>query len=149
MYQATPLGEQPGTRPAPAAGDGRAIEDFATRQRDAVLRDCAGIRVLEWLDRFSPAERVCHWEKVLRVLPNVFRFKAESDRRVRDRRLSPTEAGAMLARLLERMGYPRGYALGSEADEMARARCKLAQARWAFCAAHCYGPALGRRLRLN
>jgi hypothetical protein len=135
----------PGSAQVPDEGT---VERVARAQRDAALRECAGLRMLEWLDRFSPAERVVHWEKVLRLLPRLFELKAEIARRVAARTLTREQGAAMLAETMAKMGYPRGYVLGSEAEEMARARCRLAKARWEFCAATCYGT-VGRRLRFE
>jgi hypothetical protein len=146
MYLTSDLAEgEPGRVPVPDEG---VIERVARTQRDELLRECAGLQMLEWLDRFSPAERVIHWEKVLRVLPRLFTLKAEVERRRAARSPTWEQGAAMLAETMAKMGYPKGYVLGSEADETARARCRLAKARWEFCAANCYGT-VGRRLRFE
>lgn len=129
--------------------DERAIERCARMRRDAIMRECEHLRMLEWLDRFSPIERILHWEKVVRILPRLFALKAEIERRRAARTLTWEQGAAMLAEQLAKMGYPHGYVLGSEADEIARARCRLTKARWEYCAGTCYGDAAARRLRFE
>jgi hypothetical protein len=138
MYLHSQLAE-----PAAAPAVSPAIRQFAEQRRDALTRDCTGIRVLEWLDKFSPAERVVHWENVLRALPDFYRLKAELDRRVAARTLSDAQRASVIAQVLSQLGYPGGYAMGSLDDELVRARCKLGRARWELCAV-CFGPGVAR-----
>jgi hypothetical protein len=111
-------------------------------------RSCAGIRLLRRLERNPPSlvERIRGLEKRIRVLPKLFEFQREI------RRL-PTPEQRMLAQKRYRETvegpfpkFPPGYALLSEKDELARARCELSKARWELVAQQRSGTIPGRRL---
>ena len=127
----------------------QAMEETERRQHEEYLRDCSGQEMIQVLERqaLSPLERVQRAERVLRVMPAVFRMKREGEARVKAHRMSPDELSTQLSDLLVRMGFPRGYALGSEADELARARCALSKARWEFLVFQRTGRIPGRLLR--
>ncbi len=92
-------------------------------------RACDGVRVLEFLRRGEPSDPVVFWEQVIKWLPKLFQIKRDGEQRVR--------AGTMTRRDFERdlrtqihHVFPSGYALGTEDQELAKARCALAKARW-------------------
>ncbi|MBI4491094.1 MAG: hypothetical protein HY694_18585 [Deltaproteobacteria bacterium] len=135
---------RPGRQPLPYR---EAMEETERKLFDEYTRACAGVRLLEWLTRepMSPLDQVRFWEKVLRWLPKIFELKRELDRLVREGRISRAVAVAILNAELYRV-FPRGYALGTEQDELARARCALSKARWEFFAQQHRGKVPGRRL---
>jgi hypothetical protein len=153
MYLTSPSGfgddEPQPVRPGEPLPYRQAIEETERRQHQEYLRDCAGQEMIQVLERqaLSPLERVQRAERVLRVMPAVFRMKREGEARVRAHRMSFAEFNATLSDLLVRMGFPRGYALGSEADELARARCALSKARWEFLVFQRTGRIPGRLIR--
>jgi hypothetical protein len=153
MYVTSPTGfaedESRAVRPSEPLPYRQAMEETERRQYEEYVRDCAGLRMIEALEReeLSPLERVQRAERILRVMPAVFRMKREGEARVKARRMSSSQLGAMLSDLLTRMGFPGGYALGSEADELARARCALSKARWEFMVFQRTGRIPGRLLR--
>ena len=123
---------RPGNRPLPyreamEAAERQAFQDYS--------RDCAGIRLLEWLRRepLTLAQEVEFWERVLRWLPRIFEMKRLIDERVRAGQMSAEEGRMVLRTNIERV-FPPGYALGSLETETARARCALSKARWRLIA---------------
>jgi hypothetical protein len=126
-----------------------ALEQTERRQQEEYERDCRGINLPETLERIelSPLERVQRAERVLRFLPELFRLKRDAAERVRAGRMPRREADALTDGYLRRMGYPAGYALSSEPDELARARCALSKARWEFMVYQGTGRVPGRLLR--
>jgi hypothetical protein len=127
----------------------QAVEEAERRQHEEYVRDCTGQDMIQVLERqaLSPLERVQRAERVLHLMPAVFQLKRQGEARVRAHMMSPAELSAMLSDLLVRMGFPRGYALGREADELARARCALSKARWEFLVFQRTGRIPGRLLR--
>ena len=124
--------------PAPAASPGHgplsyreAIEQMERRAFEDYSRACAGVDVIQWLRRppLSLGEEIAFWEKVLTWLPRLFDLKREAERRAREGRITMEEARAIVRREMNRV-FPPGYALGSLADELARARCALSKVRW-------------------
>jgi hypothetical protein len=124
--------------PAPAAGPGHgplpyraAIEQMERRAFEDYSRACSGVNVLQWLRRppLSLGEEIAFWEKVLTWLPRLFDLKREAERRAREGRMTMDEARAIVRLQMNRV-FPPGYALGSLADELARARCALSKVRW-------------------
>jgi hypothetical protein len=95
-------------------------------------RDCAGVSVLERLERteLSPREKVQRFERRVRRLPDVIKaregIKEQTD---------PSSRQAKLREFDETNIEPefgKDYALGSLEDELARAQCQLSKARWEF-----------------
>ena len=128
--------------PAPAAGPGHgplpyreAIEQMERRAFEDYSRACSGVNVLQWLRRppLSLGEEIAFWEKVLTWLPRLFDLKREAERKAREGRMTMDEARAIVRLQMNRV-FPPGYALGSLADELARARCALSKARWQHAA---------------
>jgi hypothetical protein len=87
------------------------------------------MRVLEFLrpDNMDPVE---FWEKVIDWLPRLFRMKRLGEEAVRRGEKTRDDFIRDLNEQISRV-FPRGYALGTEEQELARARCALAKARWA------------------
>lgn len=128
--------------PAPAAGPGhgplpyrKAIEQMERRAFENYSRACSGVNVLQWLRRppLSLGEEIAFWEKVLTWLPRLFDLKREAEHRAREGRMTMDEARAIVRLQMNRV-FPPGYALGSLADELARARCALSKVRWQHAA---------------
>jgi hypothetical protein len=128
--------------PAPAAGPGHgplpyreAIEQMERRAFEDYSRACSGVNVLQWLRRppLSLGEEIAFWEKVLTWLPRLFNLKREAERRASEGRMTMDEARAIVRLQMNRV-FPPGYALGSLADELARARCALSKVRWQHAA---------------
>jgi hypothetical protein len=141
--------------PAPAVGPGHgplpyreAIEQMERRAFEDYSRACSGVNVLQWLRRppLSLDEEIAFWEKVLTWLPRLFDLKREAERQAREGRMTMDEARAIVRLNMNRV-FPPGYALGSLADELARARCALSKVRWQYAARQNRGRApLERRL---
>ena len=124
--------------PAPTAGPGHdplpyreAIEQMERRAFEDYSRACSGVNVLQWLRRppLSLGEEIAFWEKVITWLPRLFDLKRKAERRAREGRITMDEARAIVRLQMNRV-FPPGYALGSLADELARARCALSKVRW-------------------
>jgi len=94
-------------------------------------RACAGITLLDDSQRppMSPSDPVLFWEKVINWLPKLFRMKREGEREVRTGRMSQREFDETLQWQMRHV-YPANYVLGTEEQELAKARCALAKARW-------------------
>ena len=150
-----PQGPPPVLEPMPAAGPGHgplpyreAIEQMERRAFEDYSRACSGVNVLQWLRRppLSLGEEIAFWEKVLTWLPRLFDLKRKAERRAREGRMTMDEARATVRLQMNRV-FPPGYALGSLADELARARCALSKVRWQHAARQNRGRApLERRL---
>lgn len=112
-----------------------AMEETERKLFDEYTRACAGVRLLERLERtpMSLREQVRFWERVIDWLPRIFRLKHLLDQRVRARRMTQVEADSSLAWQLRHV-FPPGYALTTLESELAKARCALAKARWQFFA---------------
>ena len=128
--------------PAPEASLGRgplsyreAIEQMERRAFEDYSRACAGVEVLRWLRRppLSLGKEIAFWEKILAWLPRLFDLKREAERRAREGRMTVDEARAIVRYQMNRV-FPSDYALGSLADELARARCALSKVRWQHAA---------------
>ena len=122
----------PGHGPLPYR---EAIEQMERRAFEDYSRACAGVNVLQWLRRppLSLAEEIAFWERVIIWLPRLFNLKREAERRAREGRMTMDEARAIVRLQMNRV-FPPGYALGSLADELARARCALSKVRWQHAA---------------
>ncbi|HEU0178988.1 MAG TPA: hypothetical protein VFV58_32385 [Blastocatellia bacterium] len=125
-------GLTPPTGPLPYR---EAIEQMERRAFEDYSRACSGVNVLQWLRRppLSLVEEIAFWEKVLTWLPRLFDLKREAERKAREGRMTMDEARAIVRREMNHV-FPPGYALGSLADELARARCALSKARWQLAA---------------
>jgi hypothetical protein len=125
-------------REAQEAYDRKLMDDYA--------RDCAGRRLFERLERDpgTAETRVRRFERRLaEVVPRLFSIKRAHDARmaVLKRELA---SGAVSRESFERQRanmartlriqiddeYGPGYALGTEQEELANARCALSKARW-------------------
>jgi hypothetical protein len=112
-----------------------AMEQTERGSYEEYRRDCAGITTLERLERqaVSPLERVRGLERRLRVIPYLFEMRREinqdTDPARRQARLRQFQAERVEGDFPQ---FPRGYALSSEEDELARAQCELSKARWEF-----------------
>lgn len=99
------------------------------------VRDCADIRILRRLERRSiaPLERIQGLERRLRVLPSLFEQQRAIDGIekpiLRERARQELRTSSIEGPFPR---FPPGYALGSEENELARARCELSEARWEF-----------------
>ncbi len=120
-----------------------ALEETERKQREAYERDCANVHVLETLERqyLSPRERVELLERKLAAMPRIVQgHKLIKDLRTKrlTGKLSDAQFRAAIQGVLHafpevsRFPFPSGYAIGSAADEVARARCQLSRARWEF-----------------
>ena len=126
------------------AWERRQIDERAIK--DAYARDCAGRRLFERLERdpCTAETRVKRFEKRLsEVVPRLFSIKRAQDARMAVlkeqlargavSRQSFQEQRTNMARTLRIQiddEFGRGYALSSEAEELANARCALSKARW-------------------
>ena len=140
------LTARPGRGPLPYR---EAIELIERRAYEEYSRACAGVNVIQWLRRqpLSLDEEVVFWERVINWLPRVFRLKQAAERLAREGRITIQEAHAEVQRAVERV-FPAGYALGSLADELSRAKCALSKVRWQQAARQNRGRIpLERRLR--
>ena len=112
-----------------------AMEQTERGSYEEYMRDCVGITILERLERqaVSPLERVRGLERRLRVIPRIFEARREIDQDP-----DPARRQVLWMQFKEEQvegdfpKFPRGYALGSEEDELARAQCELSKARWEF-----------------
>jgi hypothetical protein len=77
----------------------------------------------------DPADPVQFWEKVIRFLPRLFEMKRLGEEAVRRGEMSRADFFRDLNWQMRHV-YPPGYALGTEEQELARARCALSKARW-------------------
>lgn len=130
MYLSSSIGVPPDdTEPRRGPLPWREAMQLADRRLfDDYSRACAGVRILEVLRR-DATDPIVFWERVIRWLPRLFKTKREGERQVREGRKSQTEIDETL-RWQMRHVYPPGYALGTEQEELARAHCALAKARW-------------------
>jgi hypothetical protein len=134
-----------------------ALEETERKQREEYQRDCANVRVLQTLERESltPAKRVRRLERKLAAMPKIVlghKLKRELFARRRAGRLSDAQLRAALMGVLHafpevsEFPFPSGYAVGSVADEVAKARCELSRARWEFLVWNRTGRVPGRLL---
>lgn len=130
MYLSSSIGIPPnGTNPRRGPLPWREAMQLADRRLfDDYSRACAGVTVLEVLRR-DATDPIVFWERVIRWLPRLFELKRAGERLVREGRRSQAEIDENL-RWQMRHVYPPGYALGTEQEELARAQCALAKARW-------------------
>ena len=105
-----------------------AMERAARQSFDEYARACAGVSVLQQLRR-APADPVKFWEKVITWLPKLFDIKRKGELLIRAGKKTRAEIQQTL-RWQMRHVFPPGYALGTEQEELAKARCALAKARW-------------------
>ena len=124
---------EPTRRPGEPLPYREAMEMTEQGLRKEYRRNCAGIRVLERLERqeVSPLERVKGLERRLRVIPHLFEAKRQIDL-VQDPQIRAAQLQQFQQEIVEGEfpKFPPGYALSSEEDELARARCELSEARW-------------------
>jgi hypothetical protein len=136
----------------------KAMEEAERKQREVYLRDCANVTVLETLEREArtPAERVKRLERKVAAMPRIVQGHAlirDLMARRRAGRLSDAQLRAALMGVLHafpelsEFPFPSGYAVGSVADEVARARCELSRARWELLLWNTTGRVPGRLLR--
>lgn len=105
-----------------------AMERAARQSFDEYARACAGVTVLQQLRR-SPTDPVKFWERVISWLPKLYEIKRNGELLIRAGKKTRAEIEQTL-RWQMRHVFPPGYALGTEQEELARARCALAKARW-------------------
>jgi hypothetical protein len=136
----------------------KTVEEAERKQREAYLRDCANVTVLETLEREArtPAERVTRLARKVAAMPRIVRGHAlirDLMARRQAGRLSDTQLRAALMGVLHafpelrEFPFPSGYAVGSVADEVARARCELSRARWELLLWNTTGRVPGRLFR--
>jgi hypothetical protein len=143
-----PAEERPGSSPSGMPTGPRrplpyreAVEAMERRLMADMGRDCANVSVLQTLERVArtPAERVTWLERKVAAMPRLIeghRFLREMTARFRAGRL--TQAQLHAARMgvlhafpeISEFPLPRGYALGTVDQEVARTRCELSRARW-------------------
>lgn len=120
----------------------------AARQSfDEYSRACAGVSVLQQLRR-SPADPIKFWEKVITWLPKLFESKRKGELLIRAGKRTRAEIDQTL-RWQMRKFFPPGYALGTEQEELAKARCALAKARWSAQAKYSSAPPFPTQQPLN
>jgi hypothetical protein len=110
-----------------------AMEELDRKLHEEYVRNCAGIRILERLERkaISPSERIRGLERRIQVIPVLFQAKRHIEQE-RD----PAGSQKKLSEFYENQvtgefpRFPEGYALGSEEAELATARCELSKAQW-------------------
>ena len=130
MYLSSSMGVPPGdTKRRRGPLPWREAMQLAERRLfDEYSRACAGVSVLEFLGR-DATDPIAFWEKVIRWLPKLFEVKRKGEQLVREGRRSQAEIDENLQWQMRHV-YPPGYALGTEQQELARAQCALAKARW-------------------
>ena len=110
-----------------------AMEELDRKLYEEYTRNCAGIRILERLERkaISPSERVQGLERRIQTIPLLFQkmrsIEHESDRAQREKHMQDFREHQVTG---EFPRFPEGYALRSEEAELATARCELSKARW-------------------
>ena len=135
-----------------------AVEEAEKRQIREMARDCANVNVLQTLEREArtPAERVRRLERKVAAMPRIVQGHAlirQLIARRRAGRLSDAQLRAALMGVLHafpevgEFPFPSGYAVGSVADEMAKARCELSRARWELLVWNRTGGVPGRLFR--
>jgi hypothetical protein len=135
-----------------------ALEETERKQREEYLRDCANVRVLQTLEREArtPSERARWLERKVAAMPNIVQGHAlirDLIARRRAGRLSDVQFRSAIVAVLNafpevrEFPFPRGYVVGSVADETARARCELSRARWEFLVWNRTGKVPGRLVR--
>lgn len=132
------LHRQPQGQGAPAAQPAPTEQQLQQQYE----HDCAGVRVLERLERVerTPQERVHQLERRLRRLPEVFKALQQA------KASSPKdEVEFYKAQVWPEFG--EGYVMRDLQDELARARCELAKARWELSVFERTGRIPGRLLK--
>jgi hypothetical protein len=131
---------QPGSATLPYR---EALEETERKQREEYQRDCANVTVLQTLERqsLSPGEKVRFLERKLAAMPRIIKGN-ELIKQLRTKvitgKFSEAQFRAAIPGVLHafpevaQFPFPRGYAVGTVADEVARARCQLSRARWEF-----------------
>ena len=120
-----------------------ALEETERKQLQEYQRDCANVNVLQTLEKESrtPGERVRWLERKLAAMPRIVQghklvrelFERRRRGQLSDQRLRGALIGLHRAfPEIRQFPFPRGYAVGSEANEVARVRCELSRARWEF-----------------
>ena len=137
-------GQGTGRRPLPYR---EAMEQAARQSFDEYSRACAGVSVLQQLRR-SPADPIKFWEKVITWLPKLFEIKRKGELLIRAGKRTRAEIEQTL-RWQMRHVFPPGYALGTLQEELARARCALAKARWSAQAKYSSPPPFPMQQPLN
>jgi hypothetical protein len=119
----------------------QAQEAMERRLMAEMGRDCANVNVLQTLEREArtPADQVRWLERKVAAMPRIVQghallrdlFARRRAGRLSDAQLQAALMGAVHAfpEIME-FPFPRGYAVGTVADEAARARCELSRARW-------------------
>ena len=118
-----------------------AQEAFDRKLMADMARDCANVEVLQTLDRVgrTPAERVAWLERKISSMPRILeghRLRRELFARRRAGRLNKVQLNAALMGLhhafpeIREFPLAEGYAAGTVAQEVAKARCELSRARW-------------------
>jgi hypothetical protein len=136
----------------------QAVEEAEKRQIQEMARDCANVDVLQTLERIArtPPERVMRLERKVAAMPKIVRGHAlirELIARRRAGRLSDTQFRAALTGVfhafpeVREFPFPSGYAVGSVANEVAKARCELSRARWELMVWNRTGRVPGRLVR--
>jgi hypothetical protein len=135
-----------------------AVEEAERRQIQEIARDCTNVDVLQTLERETrtPAERVTWLERKVAAMPRIVQghaFIRDLIARRRAGRLSDAQLRAALMGVLHafpevrEFPFPRGYAVGSAAAEVAKARCELSRARWDLMVWNRTGRVPGRLFR--
>lgn len=135
-----------------------ALEQTERKQREEYLRDCANVRVLQTLEKQArtPGERVRWLERKVAAMPRIVEGHAlirDLIARRRAGRLSGLQLRNAIVGVLNafpevrEFPFPSGYAVGSVADETAKARCELSRARWEFLVWNRTGKVPGRLVR--
>jgi hypothetical protein len=117
------------------------VEAAERQQMAEMARDCANVEVLQTLERVarSPAERVTWLERKIAAMPRVLeghRLRREMYARRRAGRFNDFQLRAALMGLhnafpeIREFPIPDGYAMGTVAQERAKAQCELSRARW-------------------
>lgn len=118
-----------------------AIESIRQGVQEEYKRNCAGVDVLKTLSRESltPLEKVKKLERKLEVISRLVQGQKLVSRVVGQYRIGKMNKKQLVSSLkgifrafpeLKEFPFPQGYAVGSEAQELARVQCDLSQARW-------------------
>jgi hypothetical protein len=151
----SPRGTPSGRTPLPYR---EALEAMERRLMAEMARDCANVEVLQTLERVdrTPAQRVAWLERKISAMPRILeghRLRRELFARRRAGRLNDSQLRAALMGLhnafpeISEFPLPVGYAMGTVAQEVAKARCELSRARWELIVFDRTGRVPGRLLR--
>lgn len=136
-----------------------AMESIRQGLQEEYKRNCVGVNVLKTLSRESltPLEKVKKLERKLSVISRLVQGQKLISKVVGQYQRGKMNKKQLVSSLhgifhafpeLKEFPFPKGYAVGSEAEERARVQCELSQARWEWFASQ-YGGSSSKRVLLK